>query len=119
MTTEKRDDGGHVFPAGPSRGITLRDWLAGKAIGGLVGRYGGIHVERMTEIAYAIADAAIERRKAAPGSGSAEATEAAAAEATAQQRSPVSEEDIDRLKDELAGAEAALLEQEEPSGDIV
>ena len=71
MTTEKRDDGGHVFPAGPSRGITLRDWLAGQAIGGSVGRYGGIHVERMTEIAYAIADAAIERRKAAPGSGSA------------------------------------------------
>ena len=69
--TEPREDGGPAFPGHATgsaydHGMTLRDWFAGQAIEGLVGRYGGMMVERMTDLAYQIADEAIKRRKETP-----------------------------------------------------
>ena len=63
-------NGGPAFPGydpnSANRGMSLRDWFAGQAIEGLVGRYGGMMVERTTDLAYQIADEAIQRRKETP-----------------------------------------------------
>jgi hypothetical protein len=70
-----KDDGGHAFPADAStnlysRGMTLRDYFAAKAIGPILTgarlpeETWGEHLPIMGRFAYAIADAMLKARTA-------------------------------------------------------
>lgn len=63
---KKVDDGGQAFPhLGYSYGMTLRDFFAAMTLPGIMGHEGTgqFSVEERVRVAYAHADAMIERRK--------------------------------------------------------
>jgi hypothetical protein len=54
-----------AFPGGghtTHNGMTLRDWFAGQALAGLLGKSMGVNPRSVADIAYLIADAMLKRR---------------------------------------------------------
>ena len=65
--TDKRNDGGPAFPKGygQGNGMTLRDWLAGQALVGLLASPktdGSTTNAHMAEVAHGLADAMLAER---------------------------------------------------------
>lgn len=69
----KQKDGGPAFPSGaisggnPFYGMTLRDWLAGQALQGLLSNGGYDNWDDVAQDAWNIADVMIEQREANDG----------------------------------------------------
>lgn len=61
-----RDDGGLAFPGNGNPGMSLRDWLAGQALSGLMASHDWKHMydaDSYAEDAYKLADSMLAKRK--------------------------------------------------------